>query len=65
MKNWKPNPGKQPPGLKGKRIAVRLACGSEPDPAPIANAVPPGWAADTTRWSITGQPHDVAEYRVL
>lgn len=65
VSDWRPNPGRLPDGAKGKRIAVRLANGSAPDPAPISNAVPPGWAADTTRWSITGAPHDVREYRIL
>lgn len=58
------NPGHCPDHARGKRVRVRLAHGaigaSDNDPTK-----PPGWAADTTRWTLTGDRHDVAEYEVI
>lgn len=59
-----PNPGHLPAEAIGKRVFVRLAHGrmGACDPKPESK---PGWAADTTRWSITGSPFDVAEFEVV
>lgn len=58
-----PNPGRQPLETAGKRVIVRLAHGrlGSCDPKPETK---PGWAADTTRWTKTGSPFDVAEFEV-
>lgn len=67
MTGWFANPGRQPDGSKGRRVRVRLA-GTGEEPVydnQFSQTSPPGWAADTTRWSRTGQPHDVKEYRIL
>lgn len=59
-----PNPGYQPAESAGKRVRVKLANGEmgTVDPNPMS---PPGWAADTTRWTLTGSPFDVADYEVI
>lgn len=65
---WKPNRGRCPEEAKGKRVAVRLANGNECDPSPVTTTSPPGWAADDKggcRWTITGHPYDIKEYRIL
>lgn len=59
MGRWIPNPGYCPPEAAGKRVFVRLANGSESQLS---------WPADGhsgCRWSISGHPYDIAEYRVL
>lgn len=52
----KPNPGKCPPEARGRRVIVKLASGK------LAKG---DWAADTTRWTITGSPFDVANWKIL
>lgn len=66
--DWLENPGHCPERAKGKRIAVRLANGTEPDISPVTTVTPAGWAADgknRVRWSITGHPFDIAQYRII
>lgn len=56
----KPNPGHLPPEARGRRVRVRLASGE------IVAA--PGWPADGPggcRWTLAGQPYDIAAYEVL
>lgn len=55
------NPGRCPPVAQGKRVHVVLRCGyrtkgnlNEPN----------GWAADTTRWELTGHRNDVIEWEL-
>lgn len=60
----KPNPGWLPEEARGKRVRVRLAHG-ELGACDNGSTAPPGWAAATTRWSLTGAQHDVAEYEVI
>lgn len=62
-----PNPGHLPEEAIGKRVRVLLAKGKlgDCDPNPMS---PPGWAADGQggcRWTLTGDPHDIAEYEVI
>jgi len=64
---WLPNPGHLPTEAIGKRVRVRFPDGREGrcDDNPMS---PPGWAADGRggcRWSLTGRPHDIAEYEVI
>lgn len=59
---WLENKGRRPTNLKG-RVRVFLRKGIEPIYADAINKMaPPGWGADTTRWTLTGDPHDVAYY---
>lgn len=58
------NTGKMPGRAKGRRVKVAFANGNQAKEEGTTTA-PPGWAADTTRWSITGSPFDVEWYRVL
>ena len=60
----KPNPGHLPDEARGKRVRVRLAHGGI-GACDNGSTSSPGWAADTTRWSLTGHSHDVAGYEVL
>jgi len=61
-----PNRGYLPSEAIGKRVRVLLADGAinrDVDPS-----APPGWAADGKggcRWSLTGRPHDIAQYEVI
>ncbi|MDC7809974.1 hypothetical protein [Sphingomonas koreensis] len=48
------NPGFQPNLTKGKRARVTLANGTVHE-----------WTADTSRWTLTGDPFDIAHYEVL
>lgn len=59
-----PNPGHLPAHATGKRVRVRLANGSIGAEDPRSDT-PPGWPANSCRWSITGHPFDIAEYEVL
>jgi hypothetical protein len=62
---WQRNCGHRPSDNL-KRIRVLLRRGDEPQYADELNPMaPPGWAADTTRWSLTGSPFDVAWYLPL
>lgn len=65
----KPNPGKCPPEAKGKRVNVILANGNPSKTySDIDPMLKPGWAADGKngcRWSITGEPWDIAMYEVI
>lgn len=58
------NPGYLPREAKGKRVRVELANGrmGSTDNNPMS---PPGWAADTTRWTLLGHPHDVRNFEVI
>ena len=62
---FRPNPGKQPEETLGKRVVVKLANGTVQGDKPVNNDSKLGWAADTSRWSLTGMAFDIAEYRVL
>lgn len=64
-KGWKRNlEGRQPPSTKGKRVAVILANGSRAE-GQLSPTAPPGWQSDTTRWTITDSPFDVAWWKNL
>lgn len=57
---FKPNRGYCPEEAKGKRVGLILANGQE--------VTAPGWPADGKfgcRWTLTGDAHDIREYRVL
>lgn len=63
----KPNPGHLPPEAIGKRVRVLLANG-EPGRTDNNPMSPAGWAAEGRggcRWSIEGNPFDIAEYEVI
>lgn len=60
-----PNPGYQPEETLGKRVVVRLANGHVQGEAPVNSDSKLGLDADKMRWSKTGSPFDVAEYRCL
>lgn len=61
----KTNTGRCPPEARGKRVVVTLRNGSIAGREPVTSVSPPGWAADTTRWTLTDDPHDVVAYEVL
>jgi len=57
----RPNPGRQPPETRGKRIRGRLRNGYRFGFNEIAD-----WPADTTRWSIEPpHPFDVVEWEAV
>jgi hypothetical protein len=60
-----PNPGRCPPEAYGKRVIVKLANGRICGRNQVGPTSPIGWAAETTRWSITGHPFDIANYEVV
>jgi hypothetical protein len=65
-----PNPGYCPPEAAGKRVRVVLAKDAETMRQPTYDnhwnpMSKPGWAADTSRWSRTGEPHDIAFFEVI
>lgn len=62
---WFQNLGQQPSGTKGKRVVVVLRNGNRCGEKPVSAATPPGWTADTTRWTLTGDPFDVEWFKVL
>ena len=68
---WHRNHGEGcPKEAEGKRVAVILRNGHEPDihANGVASVHPHGWAADDKggcRWSLRGLPHDIRFYRVL
>lgn len=59
------NTGRQPDATKGKRVVVLLANGRTAGEQPVTATSPLGWAADTARWSLKGEPCDIAAWRVL
>ncbi len=62
---WIENAGQRPDKVS-KRIRVFLRKGVEPRYADaIDKMAAPGWASDTTRWSLKNDPHDVAWWRPL
>jgi hypothetical protein len=62
---WRENTGDPPKRVKRVRV-VLAGSGREPVYDNLWNAMsPPGWAAFTTRWSLTGHPFDVAWYLPL
>lgn len=62
---WIRNTGARP-DIEAARVRVLLWKGVEPSYADELNPMaPPGWATDTTRWSLTGSPFDVAWYLPL
>lgn len=62
---WQRNLGSRPEG-ELKRIRVVLRHAREPVYDDRWNAMaPPGWSAETTRWSLTGSPFDVGRYLPL
>lgn len=59
-----------PKEAEGKRVAVILANGSEPDihANGATSPYPHGWQASgkgACRWTLRGRPHDIKFYRVL
>jgi hypothetical protein len=60
-----PNPGHLPPEAEGKRVIVQLAEGSTCGREPVSPTAPRGWAAESTRWTLTGHPFDIAFYEVV
>ncbi len=62
---WKPNKGRRPDGCSRVRVKLRFS-GEQPKYDEQWNPMAkPGWAVDTTRWSLTGGPFDVIEYAVI
>jgi hypothetical protein len=62
-KGWVKNSGRRP---RAKRVRVVLANGLEPAYDSQWNPMSPtGWLSETTRWTLTGDPFDVAWYRPL
>ncbi|MCP3729292.1 hypothetical protein M9978_02525 [Sphingomonas sp. MG17] len=51
---FRPNPGHLPSVVADKRVRVRLVNGQTHE-----------WPAKTSRWTITGDPFDIAEFVVL
>lgn len=64
---WRANTGKKPEDIAGERVRVKLRhSGEEPKYDNHWNPMaPPGWAVDTTRWSLRNDPFDVVEFAVL
>lgn len=62
---WRANPGKQPSGTEGKRVAVELANGMVCGLVPYGNSLPVGWAADRCCWKIEGHPFDIARFAII
>lgn len=60
----KPNDGFRPRLPNGTRVRGILANGARFGDEPLGNALPSGWAVETTRWSLTDSPFDVAQYEV-
>ena len=57
--------GRRPEG-DFKRVRVLLRHGGEPAYSDaLTPTAPPGWAVDTTRWSLLGDPYDVAWFLPL
>lgn len=61
---WLRNSGTKPD--RWTRVRVFLMKGTEPTYDDRWNPMSkPGWAVDSTRWTLTNQPHDVAWYLPL
>lgn len=61
------NLGHLPDAAAGKRVEVVLATGAY-GRCDGGSTAPPGWAADgrgACRWTLTGSPFDIDQYRVL
>ena len=59
-----PNPGRCPLEATGKRVRVILRNGTRHGDAPVNTDSKLGWAAETTRWSLTGHAFDVLEWEL-
>ena len=59
------NHGYVPAEAVGKRVVVELRNGRICGREPVTTVTPAGWAADTSRWSLTGEPFDIIGYEVL
>lgn len=59
------NRGTCPADAKGKRIRGVLRNGIRFGFEPVANAVPLGWASETTNWRLADSPFDVVEFEVI
>lgn len=59
------NHGYIPAEAVGKRVVIELRNGRVCGRDPVSSATPPGWAADTSRWSLTGDDWDIVGYEVL
>lgn len=57
-----PNLGRCPIEAAGKRIRVVLRNGTRHGDTPVNTDSKLGWAAETTRWSLTGHAFDVVEW---
>jgi hypothetical protein len=67
---WIPDAGSRPRGSKDKRVRVILERDREAMEEPVYDSKwnpmsPEGWVAETTRFSITGEPFDVAFYKIV
>ena len=47
------NTGVVSPSMRGRRVFVRLRNGRRPAES---------WAVETSRWTLTGHPFDIAEF---
>ncbi len=63
--SMRPNRGTIPAEAVGKRVVVTLRNGRVCGQEPVTTVTPAGWAADTSRWSLTGEPFDIVSYEVL
>ncbi len=58
------NKGRCPDAARGKRVIVKLRNGRVCGVDPVGNALPTGWASQTTRWTLTDSPFDVIEWEI-
>lgn len=63
-KGWRRNEGKKP-GIRAKRVVVKLRSGRISGAEPLTSATPAGWLVETTRWTLTGEPFDVEFFKPL
>jgi hypothetical protein len=60
------NHGRMPADAKGKRISGVLRCGRRFGFEEVNAGQQPGWAADSTRWSIDPpHPGDIVEWEIV
>lgn len=64
-KGMQMNHGYIPAGAVGKRVVVELRSGRICGREPVSPTAAIGWAADTSRWSLTGDDWDIIGYEVL